>query len=214
MNRDLTAYRKSYEKSFLEEEDLPESPVVLFSDWFKQVEAAGGVEEANAMTITTTGLDGYPKARIVLLKHFDEKGFVFYTNYDSEKGKAIAHNNKVCISFFWPNLERQVIIKGIALKIEEEISLRYFLSRPRGSQLGALASDQSNVIKSREYLEKRLKSLESEYKDKEIPKPQSWGGYCIEPIEFEFWQGRANRLHDRIRFSNQKGSWIKERLSP
>lgn len=214
MNRDLTTYRKSYEKSFLVEENLPDSPFKLFSDWFAAVEEAGGVEETNAMTITTIGLDGFPKARIVLLKHFDENGFVFYTNYSSEKGKAITNNNKVCISFFWPNLERQVIVKGIAQKIEEEESARYFLSRPRGSQLGALASDQSEVIKSRETLEKRLQSLEKEYKDKEIPKPKSWGGYCIMPIEFEFWQGRANRLHDRIRFSNQKKNWDIERLSP
>ncbi|WP_438423450.1 pyridoxamine 5'-phosphate oxidase [Aquimarina macrocephali] len=214
MNRDLTAYRKSYEKSFLEEENLPDSPFKLFSDWFAEVEESGGVDETNAMTITTTGLDGFPKARIVLLKHFDENGFVFYTNYSSEKGKAITTNNKVCISFFWPNLERQVIVKGIAQKVEEEESARYFLSRPRGSQLGALASDQSEVIKSRETLENRLQSLEKEYKDKEIPMPKSWGGYCIMPIEFEFWQGRANRLHDRIRFSNQKKNWEIERLSP
>ncbi|MBG6129735.1 pyridoxamine 5'-phosphate oxidase [Aquimarina sp. EL_43] len=214
MNRDLTAYRKSYEKSFLEEENLPDSPFKLFSEWFAEVEEAGGVDEANAMTITTTGLDGFPKARIVLLKHFDEDGFVFYTNYSSEKGKAIAANNKVCISFFWPNLERQVIIKGTAQKIEEQESTRYFLSRPRGSQLGALASDQSEVIKSREALEKRLQSLEKEYKDTDIPKPKFWGGYCIAPIEFEFWQGRANRLHDRIRYANQKKNWQIERLSP
>lgn len=214
MDRDLTTYRKSYEKSSLEEKNLPESPFTLFSNWFSEVEKAGGVDEANAMTITTTGLDGFPKARIVLLKHFDENGFVFYTNYTSEKGKAIGDNNKVCISFFWPNLERQVIIKGIAQKIDEELSTRYFLSRPRGSQLGALASDQSEVIKSRETLEKRLESLENEYLNKEIPKPKSWGGYCITPIEFEFWQGRANRLHDRIRFSNQKKDWKVARLSP
>lgn len=215
MNRDLTTYRKSYEKSFLEEKDLPESPFTLFSEWFKEVEAAGGVEETNAMTVTTIGLDGFPKARIVLLKHFDENGFVFYTNYDSEKGKAIANNNKICISFFWPNLERQVIIKGLAQKIKEEVSTRYFLSRPRGSQLGALASCQSEVILSRESLENKLKSLEEQYKEKEIPKPEFWGGYCIDPVEFEFWQGRANRLHDRIRFSaKEKNSWSTSRLSP
>ncbi|WP_103068366.1 pyridoxamine 5'-phosphate oxidase [Aquimarina sediminis] len=214
MNRDLTSYRKSYEKSFLEENNLPDSPLTLFSKWFKEVEEAGGVEEANAMTITTAGLDGFPKARIVLLKQFDEEGFVFYTNYGSEKGKSIADNNKVCISFFWPNLERQVIIKGIVHKTEEEESLRYFLSRPRGSQLGALASDQSEIIESRDCIEKRLESLKKEYQGKEIPKPQSWGGYRIKPIEFEFWQGRANRLHDRILFSDQKENWKIERLSP
>jgi len=137
MNRDLTDYRKSYDKKALEEKDIPSSPFKLFSDWFKEVEEAGGVEEANAMTLVTTGIDEFPKARIVLLKHFDTEGFVFYTNYESEKGKAIAANDKVCISFFWPNLERQVIIKGIAAKIAEEKSIAYFQSRPRGSQLGA-----------------------------------------------------------------------------
>ncbi len=214
MNRDLTAYRKSYEKNFLEENDLPESPFMLFSNWFKEVEEKGGVEEANAMTITTAGVDGFPKARIVLLKHFDDKGFVFYTNYNSEKGKAIANNNKVCISFFWPNLERQIIIKGVAEKIDKEKSLKYFRSRPRGSQIGALASNQSEIILSRTELENKLKSLEDEYQDKEIPMPDSWGGYQIQPVEFEFWQGRPNRLHDRIRFFIKDHNWKTTRLSP
>ncbi|WP_298319035.1 pyridoxamine 5'-phosphate oxidase [uncultured Aquimarina sp.] len=214
MNRDLTAYRKSYDKKALEESELPESPVQLFSSWFKEVEEAGGVEEANAMTLTTFGLDGFPKARIVLLKQFDNDGFVFYTNYQSEKGKAIANDNKVCISFFWPNLERQVIIKGEVDKISEEGSNDYFQSRPRGSQLGAWASDQSNVVESREILEEKLASLEKKYQDKEIPKPDFWGGFCVKPIEFEFWQGRPNRLHDRIRYVAKKNTWKRERLSP
>ncbi|WP_299242333.1 pyridoxamine 5'-phosphate oxidase [uncultured Aquimarina sp.] len=214
MNRDLTSYRKSYDKKALEESELPESPFLLFSNWFKEVEEAGGVEEANAMTLTTFGLDGFPKARIVLLKHFDNNGFVFYTNYQSEKGKAIVNNNKVCISFFWPNLERQVIIKGQVDKISEERSNDYFQSRPRGSQLGAWASNQSNIVDSREILEAKLKSLEKEYQNKEIPKPDFWGGFCIKPIEFEFWQGRPNRLHDRIRYIVEKNTWKIERLSP
>ncbi len=215
MNRDLTGYRKSYEKKFLEEKNIPDSPFTLFSHWFSEVEQEGGVDETNAMTITTLGLDSFPKARIVLLKHYDENGFVFYTNYKSEKGKAIANNNKVCLSFFWPNLERQVIIKGIIDKIEEEKSIAYFRSRPKGSQLGAWASYQSELIDSREILEQRLKSLEEEYREKEIPKPPFWGGYSVKPIEFEFWQGRANRLHDRIRFINAaENKWVKNRLSP
>ncbi len=214
MNRDLTGYRKSYEKSVLEEKNLPESPFALFLHWFKEVEETGGVDEVNAMTVTTSGLDGFPKSRIVLLKNFDEDGFVFYTNYDSEKGKAMRDNNKVCISFFWPNLERQVIIKGEVHKTSEEQSIAYFKSRPRGSQLGAWVSNQSEVITSREILDKKLKNLESQYQNKEIPKPPFWGGYCVQPIEFEFWQGRANRLHDRIRFFGNGNEWVISRLSP
>ncbi len=212
--KDLTSYRKSYEKNDLKEEELPDFPLSLFSIWFREVENTGGIEEVNAMTITTTGSNGFPKARIVLLKKFDENGFFFYTNYNSEKGQDIAYNNKVCISFFWPNMERQVIIKGIAEKIDRKDSVVYFLSRPRGSQLGALVSEQSKVIHSRNVLEERLATLEKQYDGKEIPMPETWGGYCIRPVEFEFWQGRPNRLHDRIRFSIQGEQWITERLSP
>ncbi len=215
MNRDLANYRKSYEKSFLEEENLPDSPFVLFSDWFKEVENEGGVEEANAMTLTTMGLDGFPKNRIVLLKQFDESGFVFYTNYTSEKGKAIGNDNKVCLSFFWPNLERQVIVKGMAEKIDEEKSNTYFRSRPRGSQLGAWASYQSETISSREILEERLIALENQYAKKDIPKPPFWGGYIVRPVSLEFWQGRSSRLHDRIRYIIERNTiWKIDRLSP
>ncbi|AXT55451.1 pyridoxamine 5'-phosphate oxidase [Aquimarina sp. AD1] len=216
MNRDLTDYRKSYDKKALEENELPVSPFLLFSNWFKEVEEAGGVEETNAMSLTTFGLDSYPKTRIVLLKHFDEEGFVFYTNYESEKGKAMAANNKVCISFFWPNLERQVIIKGVVNRISEQKSSDYFNSRPRGSQLGAWASEQSSIVESRVFLESKLLALEEKYKEKEIPKPDFWGGYCVTPVEFEFWQGRPNRLHDRIRYAQQQkgNNWVTNRLSP
>ncbi|WP_378175050.1 pyridoxamine 5'-phosphate oxidase [Aquimarina sp. SS2-1] len=217
MNKDLTDYRKSYNKKALEEKDLPKSPFQLFSDWFAEVEEEGGVEEANAMTLTTFGLDGFPKARIVLLKEYDTNGFVFYSNYESEKGKAISNNNHVCISFFWPNLERQVIIKGEVNRISEEKSTAYFHARPRGSQLGAWASDQSSIIESREVLEEKLLSLEKKFADKEIPKPDFWGGFCVTPVEFEFWQGRPNRLHDRIRFSDRNISnnvWEIDRLAP
>ncbi|TPN88892.1 pyridoxamine 5'-phosphate oxidase [Aquimarina algicola] len=214
MNRDLTGYRKSYEKGVLHEDDISDSPFQLFSEWFEEVEKYGGVEETNAMTITTKGIDGFPKARIVLLKHFDENGFIFYSNYNSEKGKAISADNKICLSFFWPNLERQVIIKGTAIKIEEEKSLLYFRSRPRGSQLGAFASSQSEIIDSRDTLEEKLSFLEEKYKNQDIPKPDSWGGYNVIPVEFEFWQGRANRLHDRIRYTQKDTTWKIDRLAP
>ncbi|MFC5045702.1 pyridoxamine 5'-phosphate oxidase [Aquimarina hainanensis] len=215
MNRDLTNYRRSYEKGYLLEKDIPDTPLLLFEQWFKEVESAGGVEEANAMTITTIGLDGFPKARIVLLKQYDEEGFVFYTNYNSEKGKAMAKNNQVCLSFFWPNLERQVIIKGVVQKTTEEKSTAYYRSRPRGSQLGAWASDQSDKIKSGEYLEKKLREFEKQFDGvEELPKPPYWGGYCVMPVSYEFWQGRPNRLHDRILFSKDGNDWKIDRLSP
>lgn len=212
---DLSNYRRSYEKSELLESNIPEDPINLFHRWFHEVEDFGGGEEVNAMTVSTFGLDGYPKARVVLLKRYNEEGFVFYTNYNSEKGKAIEKNPHVCLSFFWHGAERQVIIKGIAEKTSEIISDNYFDSRPDGSKLGAIVSNQSEVIPSREFLEENLKQLESEYESMVIPRPKHWGGYLVRPVEVEFWQGRANRLHDRIRYSLQEDySWEKERLSP
>lgn len=215
MNRDLTGYRKSYEKMHLEESDLPEAPLTLFEKWFAEVEGEGGVEEANAMTLTTIGTDGFPKGRIVLLKEYDIHGFVFYTNYESEKGKTLLENNKVCLSFFWPNLERQVIIKGEVSKVSEDQSVAYFQSRPIGSQLGAWCSRQSTIIESREMLENRIEELKKEYEGKSIPKPSFWGGYRVKPFSYEFWQGRPNRLHDRIFYSRtDEQSWSFVRLSP
>ncbi|WP_417445058.1 pyridoxamine 5'-phosphate oxidase [Joostella sp.] len=213
--KDLSDYRKVYEKSELLETNVPDNPIQLFQTWFYEVEKSGGVDEANAMTITTIGLDGFPKNRVVLLKKYTEEGFIFYTNYNSEKGKAITANPNVCISFFWPNIERQVIVKGKAEKISKNLSDGYFESRPRGSQLGAIASDQSAVVSSREELESALKALEAEYENKEIVRPDYWGGYIIKPISIEFWQGRPNRLHDRIRYTLQKDyNWKIERLNP
>lgn len=150
---DLSNYRKSYEKSELLETNIPEDPFNLFNKWFHEVEDLGGTEEVNAMTVATFGLDGYPKARVVLLKQFNYEGFIFYTNYNSEKGKAIAVNPNICLSFFWHSMERQVIIKGIAEKTSENISDGYFESRPDGSKLGAIVSNQSEVIPSRKVLE-------------------------------------------------------------
>ena len=157
---DLSNYRKSYEKSELLETNIPEDPITLFKKWFHEVEDFGGIEEVNAMTISTIGLDGFPKARVVLLKKFTYEGFIFYSNYDSEKGKAIANNPNVCLSFFWHSLERQIIIKGKVRKIAENLSDGYFESRPDGSKLGAIVSNQSEVIPSRTVLEEKLKQLE------------------------------------------------------
>ena len=156
--KDLSNYRKSYEKSELLESNIPEDPINLFNRWFHEVEDFGGNEEVNAMTVSTIGLDGFPKSRVVLLKKFNEEGFIFYTNYNSEKGKAIDLNPKVCLSFFWPSMERQVIIKGIANKTPENISDGYFDSRPDGSKLGAIVSNQSEVVPSRTYLEELLQN--------------------------------------------------------
>lgn len=209
---DLSDYRKSYEKSELSETDAPDNPIALFGNWFAHAEKSGTVDEANAMTVSAISPDGYPRARVVLLKEFTNDGFVFYTNYESEKGIAIAANNKVCLSFFWPALEQQIIIKGNAGKVPEHKSDEYFNSRPKGSRLGAIVSPQSRVIPSREYLEGKLHEAES---TDDIERPQHWGGYIVKPQQIEFWQGRANRLHDRVRYTLQNdGVWIKERLAP
>lgn len=215
MQKDLGNYRKSYEKSSLTEDVIPENPMELFQKWFYEVEASDGLDEPNAMTVSTIGLDGFPKNRVVLLKKYTYEGFIFYTNYESEKGKAIANNPKVCISFFWHNMERQIIIKGSAEKIAENLSDGYFESRPEGSKLGAVVSNQSQVIPNREYLEGKLRKLEKEYESKEIDRPAYWGGFIVKPVSMEFWQGRPNRLHDRIRYSLQPNyEWKIERLAP
>ena len=213
--KDITNYRKSYEKSELLETNIPEDPINLFNRWFHEVEDFGGVDEVNAMTVSTIGLDGFPKSRVLLLKQFTYEGFIFYTNYNSEKGRAIANNSNVCLSFFWHSLERQVIIKGIAEKISENLSDGYFESRPTGSKLGAIVSNQSEVISSRAVLEDGLKQLEKNFEGKEITRPKFWGGFLVRPVEVEFWQGRPNRLHDRIRYHLQQDySWKIDRLSP
>jgi pyridoxamine 5'-phosphate oxidase len=215
MAHDLSNHRKSYEKQELLESNCPENPIELFQQWFLNADASELVDEANAMNIASIGLDGFPKNRIVLLKKYTWEGFIFYTNYHSEKGKAIANNNHVCLSFFWPGLEQQIIIKGNAEKLAENLSDGYFESRPDGSKLGAWASNQSEVVASREVLDNSLKSFEQQFDQQEIPRPDHWGGFLIKPISIEFWQGRPNRMHDRIRYTLQKDfSWKIERLAP
>jgi pyridoxamine 5'-phosphate oxidase len=214
MKKNLHDYRKTYEKGALTEDTVTENPMHQFTLWFKEAEESSTIDEVNAMTLSTVDASGMPRGRVVLLKEIGQEGFIFYTNYDSEKGQAIAINNKVCVSFFWPGLERQIIIKGEAIKISEEKSTAYFSKRPRESQLGALVSDQSTSIKDRATLEKRLAVLDKTYEDKSIPKPETWGGYLIRPMEFEFWQGRPSRLHDRIRYAKNNDIWTIERLQP
>lgn len=214
MNRDLHAYRKSYEQGELLLESSAADPYEQFTGWFKEVEAQGGVTEPNAMTVATLGPDGFPKARVVLLKEYDSNGFVFYTNYTSEKGRSIALHPKVGLSFFWPNLERQVIIKGDIEKVPAIQSDNYFNARPKASQLGAIVSDQSSPIADRKILEDTMEALKEKYAHKNVQRPAHWGGYIVKPITIEFWQGRPSRLHDRILYTLKDSQWKKERLAP
>ena len=214
LKSDLGSYRKNYSKNTIFEFKDFNNPLALFSQWFKDFDNDNTDSEANAMSLSTISIDGFPKNRIVLLKEFNEDGFTFYTNYNSDKGLSISKNNKVCLSFFWEEHERQVIIKGHAEKISDFKSKEYFKSRPRGSQLGAIVSDQSTVIDSKKKLVSRLYELEIKYMNSSIPKPSHWGGYIVSPVEYEFWQGGENRLHDRARFLRENNSWTKERLSP
>ncbi|MFT4697610.1 MAG: pyridoxamine 5'-phosphate oxidase [Flavobacteriaceae bacterium] len=214
MRDNLHDYRKNYNKGELTKSTVDSNPLQQFRKWFHEVKDSESVDEVNAMTLTTIGIDGFPKGRVVLLKKYDEYGFYFYTNYLSEKGKSIAQNNKVSLSFFWPGMERQIIIKGTATKTTEQDSINYFNSRPLGSKLGAIISSQSEVISNREVLEIELEQLEKKHEQQEVLKPAYWGGYLVSPTAIEFWQGRPNRLHDRIRYTLEDYDWKIERLSP
>ncbi len=207
--------RKVYEKFQLIESEVKDNPIEQFRDWFLEAQNTAGISEANAMAISTLEEDGCPRTRMVLLKAYTWEGFIFYTNYDSRKGKAIERTHQACLHFFWPPLERQVIIKAQLERLPENLSDGYFSERPKGSQLGALASPQSSVIPNREFLEEQLKTLEQEYENKAVPRPENWGGYLARPYEIEFWQGRPNRLHDRILYQlNEAYDWEISRLAP
>jgi len=215
MEKDLSNHRKNYQKDELLEKNTPENPIELFRDWFLVADTSDNIHEANAMNLATIGLDNFPKNRIVLLKKFTWEGFIFYTNYNSEKGKAINDNPNVCLSFFWHGLERQIIIKGKAEKLAENLSDGYFETRPDGSKLGAWASNQSEVVKSRKELDDQLNLYEEKFSGSDIPRPTHWGGFIVKPVSIEFWQGRPNRMHDRIRYTLLKDlNWKKERLAP
>lgn len=216
MSINMQSYRKVYAKASLDESDVLESPISQFIVWLKEAEESKTIEEVNAMTITTVNAEGRPKSRVVLLKQVSQEGFEFYTNYKSNKAKDIAENPQVCLSFFWPSLERQIHIVGRAEKLSEEASKAYFNSRPKGSQLGAWVSPQSEPIPNRKFLEDRLSVLEVDYADKdEVPKPDFWGGYLVKAFEIEFWQGRPNRLHDRIVYKRTENeTWTINRLAP
>ncbi len=210
---DLADFRKEYAARGVDRHELHADPLVQFKAWFEQARVAG-VVEPNAMVLSTHGLDGFPSSRSVLLKAADERGFSFFTNYASKKGSEISANPRVTLLFPWYSLERQVHIKGSLVKTSDEESVAYFARRPYGSQLGALASDQSDIIADRQELEARLVALKAKYQEGKVPKPANWGGYRLIPCSFEFWQGRTNRLHDRFRYDQRQGSWEIVRLSP
>ena len=211
---DLSDFRKQYTKGQLLESEVSSNPFELFGHWFDEVQSYGKEHEANAMTLSTHLMEGGISSRVVLLKEVRDDGFIFYTNYNSSKGNSIAHDKRVCLSFFWQSMERQVIIQGIASKLSTKDSDQYFKSRPRGSQLGAHVSDQSKIIEDRTSLETKLAALETQYQGNPIPRPTHWGGYVVTPSSIEFWQGRANRLHDRLLYKRESSAWKITRLSP
>lgn len=211
---DLSDFREDYLQDGLSKNELDNNPFVQFEQWFQQAMDVK-ISEPNAMSLSTVSADGQPSLRTVLLKYFDKNGLVFFTNYTSDKAKEMEGNDKVVMLFPWITMERQIIIKGKAEKISKAESLKYFISRPHGSQLGAWISQQSSVISSRSILEKKLKEMKSKFTKGEVPVPDFWGGYRIVPTSFEFWQGRTNRLHDRFSYQkNESGLWEVERLAP
>lgn len=215
MDKSIADLRKDYTLQGLHENDVDTNPFVQFKRWFDEARSSQ-LPEPNAMTLATTTQEGQPSARIVLLKDFDARGFVFYTNYNSHKGQELAENPQAALVFWWAELERQVRVCGHVEKLSDTESDTYYYSRPISSRLGAWASEQSEVIENREVLEQRFKELESKYLDSDVPRPAHWGGLRVIPFEIEFWQGRPSRLHDRLRYTlnEEDGTWKIERLSP
>jgi pyridoxamine 5'-phosphate oxidase len=205
--------RKDYKLQTLLEADVSPDPIVQFGKWWEEA-INSAIDEVNAMTLATADKNNTPSARIVLLKGYDNNGFVFFTNYQSHKGEQLLQNPHACLVFFWKELERQIRISGMVEKISGEESDAYFSSRPVGSRIGAWASPQSSVIANRDVIEEKLKAVEQQFDDNNIPRPQHWGGYIVKPVQIEFWQGRPSRLHDRLQYTLHKGSWVIDRLAP
>ncbi|MBB1286119.1 pyridoxamine 5'-phosphate oxidase [Flavisolibacter sp. BT320] len=214
MNKSIADLRNEYSSQTLLENDVATDPIAQFEKWWDQV-LASEISEPNAMTLASASADGFPSARIVLLKGFDARGFVFYTNYKSYKALQLEENPKACLVFFWKELERQVRISGIVARVSEEESDVYFNSRPVGSRIGAWASPQSQPIENREWLEQVFENKKEQFRDGNVPRPPHWGGYLVKPVIVEFWQGRFSRLHDRIQYTlDENGAWRIERLAP
>ncbi len=211
----LSDLRKEYTRHGLRRDELSDDPLEQFRQWFGEALEAG-IVEANAMVLSTAGLDGFPSSRVVLLKALEDGKFQFFTNYESLKAQEIAADSKAALNFFWPELERQIRIRGVCHRLPESVSDAYFRERPRLSQLGAWASSQSRIVSSRRALEDRMAALEVEWQGRTVERPGHWGGYGLEPVEIEFWQGREGRLHDRFRYRQLAGgaSWAVDRLCP
>jgi pyridoxamine 5'-phosphate oxidase len=206
--------RKDYKLQSLSEKDVAPNAIAQFNSWWQEA-INSQIDEVNAMTLATASADGIPAARIVLLKGFDERGFVFFTNYESFKGMQLAENPRACLVFFWKELERQVRITGLVEKVSDAESDAYFNSRPEGSRIGAWASPQSQVIESREWLQEREKTYAKDFAGKPLKRPAHWGGYRVKPVTIEFWQGRPSRLHDRLLYTLEgNNEWKIERLAP